>query len=154
MRTRLERRLDDLTCTIRAKPEWWRKVHDSSIVERWRGEFISQCRKTRWGGDYAADLFNLGIQVLPMCLNDSRAEFEHRAQNVSQAYRMQQLRHWSTLCKEDGIRPSPVNDVFESDAILGPALRQEILAALKPLEDVPEDKKDWHPGEQQQVSSH
>lgn len=64
---------------------------------------------------------------------------------------VQQLRHQATQCGEDGIRPSPVPGVFECEHLLDDDLRTQVLAGLKPLEDVPEEHKDWHPGSNQQV---
>lgn len=59
---------------------------------------------------------------------------------------LQQLRHHASQCGEDGIHPSPVPGVFESDMLLGEDTRLKVLAGLKPLEDVPEEQMDWHPG--------
>jgi hypothetical protein len=64
---------------------------------------------------------------------------------------VQQLRHLSRQCTEDGIRPSTVNGVYESDAALDDELRNTVLEALKPLEDVSMDEKDWHPDSDNQV---
>lgn len=55
---------------------------------------------------------------------------------------LQQLLHLSGQCTGDGVRPSPVAKVFESDAALDEQLRREVLEALKSLEDVPEHTKD------------
>jgi hypothetical protein len=64
---------------------------------------------------------------------------------------VQQLRHLSRQCTEDGIRPSPVNGVYESDTALDDELRNAVLEALKPLEEVSMDEKDWHPDSDNQV---
>jgi hypothetical protein len=64
---------------------------------------------------------------------------------------VQQLRHLSRQCTGDGIRPSPVNGVYESDEVLDDGLRHTLLEALKPLEDVSMDEKDWHPDSDNQV---
>lgn len=64
---------------------------------------------------------------------------------------LQQLKHQARQCGEDGIRPSPVTGVFESDQHLDDDLSQEVLDALEPLKAVPDDQKDWHPGSDQQV---
>ena len=64
---------------------------------------------------------------------------------------VQQLKHQAGLCGEDGIRPSPVPGVFMSDSLLDEEVQQQVLAGLKPLEDVPDDQKDWHPGSDQQA---
>jgi Protein of unknown function (DUF4246) len=66
---------------------------------------------------------------------------------------VQQLRHLSRQCTESGIRPSPVTMVYESDSICIDGLRNAVLEALKPLEEVSEDAKDWHPGSDNQVLS-
>lgn len=60
---------------------------------------------------------------------------------------VQQLKHLSSQCTADGVRPSPVSLVFESDTALD-GLGAEILAALVPLEEVPEAEKTWQPGSQ------
>lgn len=44
-----------------------------------------------------------------------------------------------------------MNTVFDSDSILGDGLCEALLEALKPLEDVPEADKDYHPGTNNQV---
>jgi hypothetical protein len=41
-RTVAERRLDLFTSAIRTKPTWWEKVHDESIVSKWRSEAAEQ----------------------------------------------------------------------------------------------------------------
>lgn len=68
---------------------------------------------------------------------------------------MQQLRHLSGQCTSDGIRPSPVSMVFESDSIVDAELCGEVLEALQPLEEVPErakDRQNW-PGCDDKVRS-
>jgi hypothetical protein len=67
---------------------------------------------------------------------------------------VQQLRHLSRQCTGDGIRPSPVNGVYESDEVLDDGLRNTLLEALKPLEEVSTDEKDWHPDSDNQVLNH
>ena len=47
--------------------------------------------------------------------------------------------------------PSGVDGVYQSDAIIGPDLQRELLDGLAPLENVDDDKKDWHPGSNGQV---
>jgi hypothetical protein len=53
-----------------------------------------------------------------------------------------------------GIRPAAAQGVFESDHHLENELRQDLLAALRPLEDVPDADKDWHPESDEQVARH
>ena len=41
--------------------------------------------------------------------------------------------------------------VVKSDTSIQYALKEELKAAVKPLEEVPDDQKDWHPGSGNQV---
>lgn len=116
MRTLNEKAVDGFSAAIRVKPRWWEKVHDETIVGKWRAEFLQQNSKEA--------LFELCIQ---------------------------QLRFLATKITEGGVRPSPVNRVFESDAVLDEELRSSVLQALRPLEEVPKGEKDWHPGSNNQV---
>jgi hypothetical protein len=49
------------------------------------------------------------------------------------------------------IVPTAVDGVWQSDDAVSGELRQKILAALKPLEEGPEEKVDYHPHSHQQV---
>jgi Protein of unknown function (DUF4246) len=63
---------------------------------------------------------------------------------------VQQMAYYATL-GGDGVALSPVQGVFQSDAILTPDLASALLAAIAPLELVPDSQKDWHPGSDEQV---
>lgn len=41
--------------------------------------------------------------------------------------------------------------VVKSDSMITPELQQALLSAVRPLEEVPENQKDWHPGSHNQV---
>lgn len=41
--------------------------------------------------------------------------------------------------------------VYKSDTVIEPQLIQELASAVKPLEEVPDAEKDWHPGSNNQV---
>lgn len=66
---------------------------------------------------------------------------------------IQELRQKAALYEETGI--VPVFDysmaVLKSDKLITESLRQELIAAVKPLEDVPDHLKDWHPGSDNKV---
>jgi len=49
------------------------------------------------------------------------------------------------------IQPAGVDGVYMADGLVSAELKAALLAGVRKLEDVPEDKKDWHPGTQQQV---
>jgi len=42
-------------------------------------------------------------------------------------------------------------DVVKSDSAVPESVKLELQAAVKPLEDVPENEKDWHPGSHEKV---
>ncbi|CAM5229436.1 hypothetical protein GCM10010329_79850 [Streptomyces spiroverticillatus] len=50
-----------------------------------------------------------------------------------------------------GIEVSGVDGVWHSDALVEDGLRERLRAAVRVLEEVPEEEKDWHPGSDGQV---
>lgn len=44
-----------------------------------------------------------------------------------------------------------IDGIFKSDSIIPEEIRQSLLRAVVPLENVPDKKKDWHPGSDEQV---
>ena len=42
-------------------------------------------------------------------------------------------------------------DVVKSDTAVSQTVKEELQAAISPLEDVPEWEKDWHPGSEEKV---
>ena len=51
--------------------------------------------------------------------------------------------HWADL-----VRPQvgPAERIWKSDELIPNSLKERLLAAVVPLESVPDSKKDWHPG--------
>ncbi|KND92733.1 hypothetical protein TOPH_02886 [Tolypocladium ophioglossoides CBS 100239] len=110
--------IEDLT----NKPEWWRKVRDPEIAARWKAEALAM--------DWPA--YREHADFTPAMADACIDEILKKAD----------------LYEQTGL--IPVFDysacVIKSDMLLPGTLRDELMAAVKPLEDVPEDKKDWHPG--------
>ncbi|KAK7028348.1 hypothetical protein R3P38DRAFT_2935531, partial [Favolaschia claudopus] len=52
---------------------------------------------------------------------------------------------------ERGIERACFDGIWYSDKVFTTDLRERLKSAVKVLEDVPEDKKDWHPGSNNQV---
>ncbi|MFD5066343.1 DUF4246 domain-containing protein [Streptomyces sp. NPDC058369] len=50
-----------------------------------------------------------------------------------------------------GIEVSAVDGVWQSDTLIDDELRSRLREAVRVLEEVPEEKKDWHPGSDGQV---
>ena len=64
----------------------------------------------------------------------------------------QELEFYASLRKaEIGAEVSDVDGVWHSDRLIPDSLRQELLEGVAMLEDIPEWKKDWHPGSNMQV---
>ena len=61
-----------------------------------------------------------------------------------------ELRHKSELYRSSNLVEA-LDDIFKSDTVVPEDLRQSLLKAVLPLENVPEKHKDWHPGSNQQV---
>ncbi|CAK9780255.1 hypothetical protein CC85DRAFT_283331 [Cutaneotrichosporon oleaginosum] len=105
------------------KPNWEEKVADETIVAKWRAEALA----------------------LPLKQGFSDAMFD---------FVVAELRDKAALFKKNGGVVSVYDGaaaVFKTDTALTPELVQRLGAAIKPLEDVPEDEKDWHPGSDEQV---
>ncbi|KAL1745925.1 hypothetical protein HDZ31DRAFT_81609 [Schizophyllum fasciatum] len=124
-RALVELRMYKLSATIREKPEWWRKAQDPSIRKTWFEEAKAQQEEVapRW-------------RLTDNMINYTLGELEGYAQ----------LRD-----EETGIEYGPYDRIWLSDKLIPDDLRSELQAAIKPFEDVPEAKKDWHPGSNNQV---
>lgn len=107
---------------ITNKPNWWEKVHDPEIAARWKAEALAM--------DWPAYL--------------EHADF---TENMAD-YCLGELREKAAIYEKTGL--IPVIDysacAMKSDSLMDEDLRQALLAGVKPLEDVPEEQRDWHPG--------
>ncbi|KAJ8073711.1 hypothetical protein PM082_011989 [Marasmius tenuissimus] len=106
---------------ITDKPDWDRKVNDEAIVSKWRNEALGQ-----EGADVSQAMFDY-------CIAELRDKAPHHAQTGRSI----------VLDSEAAI--------IKSDTAIPPFLADELKAAVKPLEDVPEHLKDWHPGSNKKV---
>ncbi|WP_343242098.1 DUF4246 domain-containing protein [Streptomyces sp. SID9727] len=63
-----------------------------------------------------------------------------------------ELAHYARLRDaRTGVEVSAVDGVWQSDTLIDEGLRSRLRAAVRVLEDVPEEEKDWHPGSDRQV---
>ncbi|MFJ7627578.1 DUF4246 domain-containing protein [Streptomyces sp. NPDC097595] len=63
-----------------------------------------------------------------------------------------ELAHYAQLRDaRTGIEVSAVDGVWQSDALIDTELRSRLREAVRVLEEVPEEEKDWHPGSDGQV---
>ncbi|CAL9557793.1 hypothetical protein SUDANB37_04590 [Streptomyces sp. enrichment culture] len=67
-------------------------------------------------------------------------------------YVLAELAHYAAL-RDDrtGAEVSGVDGVWQSDSLIDDGLRSRLREAVRVLEEVPEEEKDWHPGSDGQV---
>ncbi|MFD6419944.1 DUF4246 family protein, partial [Streptomyces sp. NPDC060194] len=82
----------------------------------------------------------------------TREALEQGLTEAQVRYVLDELAHYAGLRDErTGIEVSAVDGVWQSDALVDDALGARLRAAVRVLEDVPEDERDWHPGSDGQV---
>ncbi|EOD46472.1 putative duf1665 domain containing protein [Neofusicoccum parvum UCRNP2] len=120
-----ERRMLDFITLITDKPEWHRKVFDDQIVSKWKSE---------------------------ACRYDQTSQDDFLS-NPMFDYCMSELREKAATYEEKGL--VAVMDaeatVVKSDSAVPESLRQSLLKGVRPLEDVPDRYKDWHPGSDEEM---
>ncbi|KAL0581042.1 hypothetical protein V5O48_000935 [Marasmius crinis-equi] len=116
-----ERTMLAMVNEITDKPEWDRKVNDETIVAKWKSEALGKD-----GVDFSEAMFDYCI-----------AELRDKASRFTQSGRVAVFDNEAAIVK--------------SDTAITISLADELKAAVKPLEDVPDRYKDWHPGSNQQV---
>ncbi|KAG8899799.1 hypothetical protein FRC00_000899 [Tulasnella sp. 408] len=107
---------------IRSKPSWWTKYKDETIRSKWKAEAL----ETPVSGETL-------LEPEVNYVFDELAGYE-------------KMRDEAT-----GIQQSCFSRIYESDSLIPQDLLERLKAAVKVLEDVPEDQKDWHPRSDGQV---
>ena len=62
-----------------------------------------------------------------------------------------ELQYKAKVFEETGVVSVFTGDVVKSDTAIPATIQEELKAAVKPLEDVPEKLKDWHPDSDDKV---
>ncbi|KAL0574584.1 hypothetical protein V5O48_007369 [Marasmius crinis-equi] len=106
---------------ITDKPGWEAKVFDQEIVGKWKTEALSQ-----EDVDFSETMFDYCIKEL----RDETTRFSKTGRVIILD---------SDTC------------VVKSDVAIPTSVMEELKAAVKPLEDVPSELKDWHPGSDEKV---
>ncbi|KAI0708769.1 hypothetical protein C8T65DRAFT_209828 [Cerioporus squamosus] len=142
--TLVELRMRLLSGKIRSKPDWWEKVNDPTIVKKWRQEIVEQDRalvEKLWGGD---EYLKHG--------NGKKRWPRERITQAQVDYIFEELRYEaSRRDPETGIFAASIPNVYESRSLISPATKEALVHGVALLENVPEEKKDWHPGSNKQV---
>ncbi|AZM48396.1 DUF4246 domain-containing protein [Streptomyces sp. WAC 06738] len=77
------------------------------------------------------------------------------AQGLTEAqvgYVLAELAHYAALRDaSNGVEVSAVDGVWQSDRLVDDGLRARLREAVRVLEEVPEEERDWHPGSEGQV---
>jgi hypothetical protein len=131
---------------ITNKPEWWLKCRDPEITKKWKEEALALDWATiREHGDFT-----------PAMADAVRSRTESRSFSfalLTSIQMLEELRHKADIYEQTGL--VPVMDyciaALKSDKLLTDDLVADLKAAVAPLENVPEDQKDWHPGSNNQV---
>ncbi|RGP63053.1 hypothetical protein FSPOR_8853 [Fusarium sporotrichioides] len=110
--------IEDLT----NKPEWWLKVRDEEIAAKWMKEAIDMpWEDYRPHGDFTQKMADACIK---------------------------ELRRKADLYERTGLIPvmDYTSAAIKSDNLIPQDLCQALKDAVAPMENVPEEQKDWHPG--------
>ncbi|KAF8198394.1 hypothetical protein K438DRAFT_1824332 [Mycena galopus ATCC 62051] len=130
--TVFERTMCELSWTLRSKPEWQRKAKDTEIRRKWHQEASEQQAAA------AADAEDPSVEV---CLTDKMID-----------YVLAELDGYAKIAdNERGIERACYDAIWYSDKVVSNDILERLKSAAKELENVPEDKKDWHPGSNNQV---
>ncbi|KAJ7854857.1 hypothetical protein B0H13DRAFT_2673278 [Mycena leptocephala] len=114
-----------LSWAIRSKPEWQRKISDSSIVEKWRKEALDQ------------------QQTLPV--------EQKLTPNMINYVLTELVGHARLSDPITGIKCGPFDTIWYSDSLISNDVSDRLRAAVVELENIPDNLKDWHPGSNGQV---
>ncbi|KAH8919819.1 hypothetical protein BT69DRAFT_1299897 [Atractiella rhizophila] len=120
-----ELRMCFLSASIRSKPQWWEKYKDETIREKWKEEALEQ--------------------EIPV------AYIKRKLSAAAVDWVLKELEEYDRLRAEDGIEVSCIDGIWQSDLLIPSATRSALISSLRPLEDLPESEKDWHPRSDNQV---
>ncbi|KAJ6510585.1 hypothetical protein C8R45DRAFT_964573 [Mycena sanguinolenta] len=130
--TTFELTMCELSWALRSKPEWQRKAADPEIRSKWRQEALQQ------QADAAAEADDPSTEV---CLTEAMID-----------YVLAELNGYAEIAdNEKGIARACFDGIWYSDRLISSDVLERLKTAVKALEDVPEEKKDWHPGTDKQV---
>ncbi|KAF2687654.1 hypothetical protein K458DRAFT_331850 [Lentithecium fluviatile CBS 122367] len=118
-----ERRMLEFISQITDKPNWARKVFDEKIVAKWKEEAVRWDESIPDSGDWW-----LSEKMFEVCMH----ELQEKAGMEAETGMIFVLDAESTIVK--------------SDCAVSAELCGQLKEAIRPLEDVPEKSKDWHPG--------
>ncbi|KAJ7688952.1 hypothetical protein B0H17DRAFT_645604 [Mycena rosella] len=132
--TLFELAMYELSWALRSKPEWQRKAADPELRAKWRQEALEQVAAANADEDSDED-------TNECLLSEKMID-----------YVLAELADYAKIAdKEKGIERGCFDAIWYSDRLVPTSVAQRLKSAVHALEDIPEDKKDWHPGSNGQV---
>ncbi|KAL1410417.1 hypothetical protein Q8F55_004428 [Vanrija albida] len=136
------------------KPGWHEKVFDDEIVAKWRIEVADMAKAARETPPYARSEQEQQEQdkqeEKKTKHNPTTAPFVMRKGFSDKMfnYCIAELRHKAKIFERVGFVEvlETFASIFKADGLVPGQLRNGLLDAVKPLEDIPDKDKDWHPG--------
>ncbi|KAK3827305.1 MAG: hypothetical protein J3R72DRAFT_457161 [Linnemannia gamsii] len=125
--------------TIREKPNWWTKLHRPEIVGRWRQELLNACNEREARFRITEDQLDYLFKELEW-LAGKREEQVRR-----------QFEENGIFAAEEATIDEGIEGTRRADGLVSKELKKRLVECVRRLEDVPDEKKDWHPGSKNQV---
>lgn len=125
-----------LSIAIREKPNWAEKMNDPLIVAKWKAEI--------------ADSFEQNEKKFDFVMAELGKLLHWKGSSKLKSHIPFSLGHYLSI-KDGSIEVAAVDCTWQSDELIDKKLKDELIAGVSVLENVPSDKKDWHPGSNNQV---
>ncbi|KAG8901221.1 hypothetical protein FRB99_005476 [Tulasnella sp. 403] len=121
--TVVEQRMSGISYALRSKPNWWEKYRQPDIRAKWKDEAM-------------AIEFDHGMKL--------------RGEEVD--YVLDELDGFHKM-RDDatGVEQANYHRIYQSDKLIAEDARQRLIDGVARLENVPDEKKDWHPRSNQLV---
>ncbi|KAF9151654.1 hypothetical protein BG015_006407 [Linnemannia schmuckeri] len=115
---------------IREKPNWWLKLKDLTIIANWRRELLEESSKRE-------ERFHMTEEQIDYVFKELDWFAQKRQEQIDNDVK-------TTI-------DMVVEGTRRSNGLIPEELRDRLLKYIKKLEDVLDDKKDWHPGSDEKV---
>ncbi|KAG9041731.1 hypothetical protein FS837_011825 [Tulasnella sp. UAMH 9824] len=136
-------KLQAMSYSLRSKASWWTKYKDDTIRSKWKAEALA----APIDGDPILEP-EVDYVLDELASSPTTAGYEKMRDDATGI---------QVILKGVIDRASPPPEescftrIYESDTLIPHELRDRLKEAVKVLEDVPEDQKDWHPRSDGQV---
>ncbi|KAI4133844.1 MAG: hypothetical protein LQ341_006119 [Variospora aurantia] len=150
-----------LVNTITDKSDWQRKVFDDAIIAKWKTEIdmlnalddTPEAMAAVSSKDEWTSLASNESTSNTVGIDGTQQIIDHTRKHVTPkmfAWAIAEVKHKAIIFETINCVEA-LDGVWKSDTIIGQDLKKALEIAVQPLEAVPEDEQDWHPGSNQQV---